>query len=246
MRVRNNDTHHNTAIKGFIFDLDGVLTDTQELHFLSWQQVCAEEGIPFDHEISDRLRGIPRVAALDVILNGLPYDDSARQSLLARKAHYFLGYVDQLAHHDRLPGVTRFLDEARAAGLRLGVGSASVNARRVLRQVGLADHFVAIGDGNSVPVHKPAPDIFLWVADQLGLKPSQAVVFEDGAAGIEAALAGGFWTVGLGDRFVQRAHLVVPGFDALTAEGVLRAFGQDESCLIRDRRDNRLNPSPPR
>jgi kojibiose phosphorylase len=222
MRVLINDT--NTHIRGFIFDLDGVLTDTQELHFLSWKRVCGEEGIPFDHETSDRLRGIPRVAALDVILNGLPADDAARESMLTRKASYYLGYVDQLAHQVRLPGVTRFLDEARKAGLRLGVGSASVIARHVLHKVGLAGHFSAIGDGKTVNAHKPAPDIFLWVADQLGLQPAEIIVFEDGAAGIEAALAGGFWTVGIGDRFVRHAHLIAAGFDALTVEEVLRAF----------------------
>jgi beta-phosphoglucomutase len=214
----------NTHIRGFIFDLDGVLTDTQELHFLSWKRVCAEDGISFDYDLSDRLRGIPRVAALDVILGGLPVEETARESMLTRKARYFLSYVDQLADDNRLPGVTRFLDEARDAGLRLGVGSASVNARYVLRKVGLSDHFAVIGDGNTVPDHKPAPDIFLWVADQLGLRPSEVVVFEDGAAGVEAALAGGFWTVGIGDRFVRRAHLLAPSFDALTVEGVLRAF----------------------
>jgi HAD superfamily hydrolase (TIGR01509 family) len=117
--------------------------------------------------------------------------------------------------------VVRFLDEARAAGLILGVGSASKNARLVLEKTGLLDRFTAIGDGYSVGNGKPAPDLFVWVAARMGLAPSQIVVFEDGEVGVEAALAGGFWTVGLGATSGGRAHVRSSGLNSLSVTDVL-------------------------
>jgi HAD superfamily hydrolase (TIGR01509 family) len=120
-----------------------------------------------------------------------------------------------------LPGVPQFLAEAREAGIKIGLGSASKNATEVLEKLQLRNAFDIVGDGYSVVNSKPAPDLFVWVAGGLHTPPNEAVVFEDAEAGIDAALAGGFWAVGLGSANVKKAHLTANGIADLTVQTVL-------------------------
>jgi beta-phosphoglucomutase len=204
--------------------MDGVITNTVEYHFLAWKRLAEGENIPFSRQDNDQLRGLSRRDALYRILRGRSIDETTAEALMERKHAYFQEYLSQLTPHDRLPGVTAFLHEARAAGLLLGIGSASRNTRDVLKCLELLDYFDAIGDAFSVVKSKPAPDIFLWVARRLNVSPNQAVVFEDGEAGIEAALKGGFWTVGLGSANVERAHLVFPDLVNVKIAEILAQF----------------------
>lgn len=200
------------SIAGYIFDLDGVLTDTAEHHYQAWKQLADEEGIPFTREDNEALRGVPRRASLELLLKGRIYPEAHMQAMMDRKNRYYQSYLGGITAADLLPGVADFLETARSAGIKLGLGSASKNARTVCQRLGILDLLDAFGDGYSVQRAKPAPDLFLWVAGGLRMNPSQVIVFEDAAAGIEAALAGNFWTVGLGPRErVGRAHWVRDG-----------------------------------
>lgn len=211
----------STSIKAFIFDLDGVITDTAEFHFLAWKQLAEEEGIVFTREDNEQLRGVSRRESLNRMLKGRPIDEAVAQQWMERKNVYYKNYLTRITPDDALPGVPQFLAEARAAGIKIGLGSASKNAAEVLEKLQLAAAFDVIGDGYSVVNTKPAPDLFVWVAGGLHTPPNQAVVFEDAEAGIEAALAGGFWAVGLGTANVQKAHLTAPGIADLTVQTVL-------------------------
>ena len=209
------------AIKGFIFDLDGVITDTAELHYLSWKRLADEEGLPFTREDNEQLRGVSRRESLNRLLKGRPIDEETAQAWMTRKNGYYRDYLKQLTPADQLPGVREFLHDARARGILLGLGSASRNARDVLERLELSAAFDAVGDGNSVVNTKPAPDLFLWVAGRLNVTPREAAVFEDAEAGIDAALAGGFWAVGVGSANVDHAHVVVPSLGATRVEVIL-------------------------
>lgn len=211
-------------IRAFIFDLDGVITDTAEFHFRAWKRLADEEGVPFTRADNDQLRGVSRRESLNRILKGRPIDEATAQAWMTRKNDYYLDYLETLTPQDCLPGVVDFLTAAQGAGIRVGLGSASRNARMVLEKLGLMDRFDAVGDGYSVVNTKPAPDLFVWVAGALRVSPAQAVVFEDAEAGIDAALAGGFWTVGIGSAQVGHAHVTAPGLAALTVPGVLAAL----------------------
>lgn len=211
-------------IRAFIFDLDGVITDTAEFHYLSWKRLTDEEGIPFTREDNDRLRGVSRRESLNRILKGRPIDEATAQAWMTRKNEYYLAYLNDLTPEDCLPGVVDFLKDAGNLGIRLGLGSASKNARMVLEKLGLLNTFDAIGDGSSVLNSKPAPDLFIWVAGALHVSPTQAVVFEDAEAGIDAALAGGFWTVGIGNANVSHAHLTMPDLASKSVVELLSAF----------------------
>ncbi len=199
-------------LKAFIFDLDGVITDTAEYHYRAWQRLADEEGFPFDRAVNEKLRGISRRASLDIILAGRTLPEDQVLALMARKNDYYVEMLEQVSSADLLPGALELLHEARAAGIKTALGSASRNAWTVIQRLGIADLFDAISDGASVERTKPAPDLFLHAAAQLGVPPDQCVVFEDAEAGILAARAAGMRTVGLGPPArVGMADVVFPG-----------------------------------
>ncbi len=212
-------------IKAFIFDLDGVLTDTAEYHYRAWKRLADEEGLPFTRGDNERLRGISRRDSLMLILKDRVYPEEEIQAMLARKNGYYLEFIKGISPRDLLPGAKELLEEIRAAGLKSAIGSASQNAGEVIDRLGLRLLLNAISDGHSVEQPKPAPDLFLHAATQLGLPPAECVVVEDAAAGIEAAKAGGFRTVGLGPRQrVGRAEVVAPSLTGVHLGDLLAAL----------------------
>ncbi len=187
-----------SAIRGFIFDLDGVLVDTAEYHYRGWQRLADEEGLPFDRQANEALRGISRRESLMLILNGRRFPECRIQEMMERKNRYYVESIQQITPADMLPGALDLLQEIRQAGLKCAIGSASKNTCSVVEKLGIEHLVDAISDGYSVANPKPAPDLFLHAAAQLSLPPAVCVVVEDAAAGIEAAIAGGFRSVGLG------------------------------------------------
>ncbi len=187
-------------IKGFIFDLDGVITDTAEQHFQAWKQLADEMGWDFDREINERLRGVSRMDSINIIKahNKAEIPEDQLAELATKKNEYYLASLEEITSEDYLPGTRELLTHLKQEGFRVALGSASKNAAKVLQQLGATGYFDAIGDGNSVSKSKPAPDIFIYAAEKLGLKPEECVVYEDAEAGIDAAKAGGFHAVGIG------------------------------------------------
>lgn len=213
------------AIRAFIFDLDGVLTDTAEYHYRGWKRLADELGIPFTREENEALRGIPRRESLMLILKEREYSEEQILDMMARKNLYYLEFIRQISPRDLLPGARELLEEIRAAGLKSALGSASRNAPQVVERLSIADLLDAISDGHSVEQQKPAPDLFLHAAAQLGLTPAECVVVEDAAAGIEAAHAGEFRAVGLGPRErVGKADLVLPSLEGVHLADLLTAL----------------------
>lgn len=215
------------TISGFIFDLDGVLTDTAEFHYRAWRRLADELGIPFTREENESLRGIPRRESLLLMLKGRKYPEEKMQEFMERKNGYYLEYIREMTPKDMLPGARELLEQIRAAGLKSALGSASRNAREVVERLGIAGVFDAIADGNSVTRQKPAPDLFLHAAELLRIPPESCVVVEDAAAGIEAARAGGFRTVGIGPRErVGDAELILPDLAGVRLESLLDGLNQ--------------------
>jgi len=210
------------TIRGFIFDLDGVLTDTSEFHYLGWQRLADEEGLSFSREINETLRGIPRRASLMLILKDRSCPEEKILEMMERKNKYYLELVHDITPRDLLPGARELLEEIHAAGMKSALGSASKNAREVIQRLGIESLLDAVADGNSVERQKPAPDLFLHAAQLLGFAPEECVVVEDAAAGIEAGRAGGFHTLGLGPRErVGDADIVFESLEGAKLEAVL-------------------------
>lgn len=218
------------GIKGFIFDLDGVLTDTAEFHYRAWKRLADEEGIPFTRADNEALRGVSRRESLNRLLKGRPISEAQAQAWMERKNAYYRDFIKQITPEHLLPGAADFLAGARALGIRLAVGSASRNAKDVLRGLGILGLFDAIGDGYSVARTKPAPDLFIWVAGRLDLPPAECAVFEDAEAGVEAALTAGAVAVGIGPvERVGRAHVTLPnGLGDTTAEALLKRLEEGQ------------------
>ncbi len=187
-------------IKGFIFDLDGVITDTAELHYAAWKKLSDEMGWQFDRDLNEKLRGISRMDSIKVIMdhNGVSLDDATILELATKKNDIYVESLDSMTQEDYLPGARELLTHLRSEGFSVALGSASKNASKVLKQLKATHFFDVIGDGNSVSESKPAPDIFLYASEKLGLRPENCIVFEDAEKGIDAAKAGKFHSVGIG------------------------------------------------
>lgn len=215
------------VIRGFIFDLDGVITDTAEYHYRGWKQLADDEGWQFDRSANEKLRGVARRESLLSMLGARAsgYSEAELQEFMNRKNEYFLKFIQQITPRDLLPGAQELLQELRAGGYKIGLGSASKNARQVLKSLGIDAMFDAVADGYSVEKQKPAPDLFLHAAKLLGTKPSESVVVEDAGAGVEAAKAGGFYAVGLGPpERVRGADAVFPSLEGVHVRDILNAL----------------------
>jgi beta-phosphoglucomutase len=200
-------------IRGFLFDLDGVLVDTAKFHFLAWQRMANELGIAFGHDENEQLKGVSRRASLEKILSwgGQTLPEPEMERWMATKNAWYLEYVASMTSADVLPGAAEFLRSAREAGYRIALGSASKNALPILELVGILNLFDATVDGNDVTVSKPDPSVFLEGARKLNLEPHECLVVEDAAAGIEAALRAGMLALGLGTpEALPQAHRVLP------------------------------------
>ena len=224
----------DSAIAGVIFDLDGVLTDTSELHYLAWKQLADEEGIEFDREANEAMRGLPRRESLLHILGDRPVTEEQIQDMMERKNRYYVEVMQKITPAHLLPGVADLLQEVRAAGIKVALGSSSKNAETVIERLGIAEHLDAIADGYSVSQPKPAPDLFLYAAQQLGVSPSRCVVVEDAGAGVEAALAAGMRAIGLGPaERVGKAHVVLPSLERVSWQELRsQIVNSDKASLV--------------
>jgi kojibiose phosphorylase len=225
-------THYPLPIRGIIFDLDGVLTDTSDLHYLAWKLLADEEGIPFNRKANEAMRGLPRRESLMQILGERQVTEAQIQEMMQRKNCYYVELMHNITPRDLLPGVAELLQQLRAAGIKIALGSSSKNARTVIERLGIADMLDAVADGYSVTQPKPAPDLFLFAAQQLGLPPQECVVVEDAAAGIEGALAAGMYSVGLGPvERVGKAHVVLPSLQGVSWNSLLAPINRRAAGL---------------
>jgi kojibiose phosphorylase len=223
---------HVPNIQGVIFDLDGVLTETAEYHYRGWQRLADEEGIPFDRQANEAMRGLSRQDSLLQMLGDRSRTEEQLQEMMERKNRYYLEFIKDVSPADLLPGAVELLDELRSAGIKVAIGSASKNAQEVIQRLGVGDRVDTISDGYSVTRSKPAPDLFLHAAAQLGLAPEHCVVVEDAASGVEAALAAGMWAVGLGPvERVGAAHVVLPSLAGVHWADLLAKLSQSSSSL---------------
>lgn len=212
-------------IKGLIFDLDGVITDTAEYHYKSWQKLADEEDLFFNREVNEQLRGVSRMESLDIILDGKEVPAEQKKEWTDRKNAYYQEYLEEITKADILDDMEAKLNKLKADGYKLAVGSSSRNARKVLKHLQITDIFDTIADGNSVENAKPAPDLFLHAAKNLGLKPEECVVLEDAESGVEAALAANMKAVGVGPaERVGKAHLVYANVSDIDFDVILEKF----------------------
>jgi len=213
-------------IKGFLFDLDGVIVDTAVFHFQAWRRLAQKLGGDFTEEQNEQLKGVSRVDSLKKIIEwtGATVSDEEFQTLMVEKNEWYLELVQGLGPQDALPGALDFLQTAYDQGIKIALGSASKNAPMILEKLGITPLFTAIIDGNNVVNGKPHPEVFLKGAEALGLEPSECVVFEDSIAGVQAAKTGGMSSVGIGDAETLRADIHFTALGDTTPEALVAHF----------------------
>ncbi|HUR30282.1 MAG TPA: beta-phosphoglucomutase, partial [Saprospiraceae bacterium] len=206
-------------IKGFVFDLDGVIVDTAVHHFQSWKKILRELGAEITENDDHHTRGAGRMESLEYLLDKYEIDLTNDEKLFwaAKKNDVYLEAIESITPSDILPGAYAFLQESRKMGLSLALGSASKNAGTVLEKLGIIDKFDAIVDGNDTKASKPDPEIFIKACAAINLDPSSVVVFEDAPKGIQAALSAGCKAVGIGEQVnLSAAHIVVQGLNKIS------------------------------
>ncbi|MDR0447926.1 MAG: beta-phosphoglucomutase [Treponema sp.] len=187
--------------KAVIFDLDGVLVSTDRYHYLAWECITRELGIPFDEKLNNLLKGVSRMESLEIILKSGKHilEEKEKIALAEKKNDLYRRCLEALDSTSIEAGVVSILKHLKSMGIKIAVGSSSKNARYILDKTGLAPWFDAVVDGNDITQTKPHPEVFLKAAELLGVVPAEALVVEDATAGIEAAHTGGFDSAALGD-----------------------------------------------
>lgn len=190
--------------KGFIFDLDGVIVDTAKYHFLAWKKLANLIDVDFTEVQNEQLKGVSRKESLQKILRwgDVQLEDDKFMELMSIKNDDYLTHISAMSEDEILVDVPKILSYIREKGHPLALGSASKNARSILRKVNLLSKFDAIVDGNDVSKAKPDPEVFLMAAKLLGVEPQNCVVFEDALAGIQAANSAKMISVGIGESHV--------------------------------------------
>jgi beta-phosphoglucomutase len=198
--------------KAIIFDLDGVLTDTSEYHYLAWKRLADEEGIPFTRQDNDEhLRGVSRRESLMYILRGRNVSEAQIQEMMDRKNRYYNEMIKSMTPKDLVAGGRDLLREIREAGIKVAIASGSKNCRIVLEHLEIMDYLDGVADGYSVANSKPAPDLFVYAAGLVQVPTPDCLGVEDADAGIEAIKTAGMQALGIGpqERF-HRADKVMP------------------------------------
>lgn len=174
-----------------IFDLDGVICNTDHYHYLAWKRIADEIGVYFDENINNRLRGVGRMQSLDIILEAhdVPLSEKEKLYWSETKNSIYKEYLNNLSPRDVSGEVLATLARLKGKGIKIAIGSSSKNARYILARLGLENVFDTVSDGNNISRSKPDPEVFLKASEYLGIEPRACLVVEDARSGIEAAIA---------------------------------------------------------
>ncbi|MBF2703356.1 beta-phosphoglucomutase [Listeria welshimeri] len=191
-----------TALKGVVFDLDGVITDTAHYHYLAWKKTAESIGIEFDEAFNENLKGVSRIDSLLLILkkDGRENDFTEEQieTLAAEKNEFYVSLLQEITPTDVLPGIKELIVDLKKQNLKCAIASVSKNARTVLNALEMEQAFDYIVDAAKITKSKPDPEIFVEACRGLGLETGEVVGIEDAQAGIESINAAGIISVGVG------------------------------------------------
>lgn len=201
-------------LEGIIFDLDGVITDTAEFHYLAWKKLADKFGIEIDRDFNETLKGVSRTDSLERILayggRSADFDAKEKAEMAEWKNDVYKEMIEAIQPSDILPGIESFLKELKEAGIRTAIASASKNAEMILRSLGIRDQFDYVVDAAKITKSKPNPEVFLKALELLGLSADVCIGVEDAASGVDAIKDAKMRAVGIGSiDILGRADLVL-------------------------------------
>jgi beta-phosphoglucomutase len=214
----------NTDKIGCLFDLDGVLVDTAVYHYQAWKALANSLGFNFTEAQNEHLKGVNRMKSLEMILNwgNVTKTEVEMAQLAAAKNEQYVGMISKMTADEVLSGTLPLLEQLKAAGIKIALGSASKNSGMILERTNLAHFFDAIIDGNHVNASKPDPEVFLKGAAALELEPANCIVFEDAQAGVQAAINGGMKVIGIGQQEnLKGANMVIKDLSEINVQEII-------------------------
>lgn len=216
-------------LQAFIFDLDGVITDTAEYHYLAWKALGEEVGVPFTREFNEELKGVSRMDSLEKILSlGNKQNDftqEEKEALAASKNEHYVRLIEGISPSDILIGIENLISDIKSRGYKLGLASVSKNAFSVMDKLGLTAQFDAIVDAAKIKNGKPDPEIFLKAAEMLNVEPKACIGIEDAAAGVDSIKGAGMFAVGVGSLdSLNKADIVYGSTKELSLDRIIAAY----------------------
>lgn len=213
-------------IRGLVLDLDGVITDTAEYHYLAWKALAKQIGISIDRKFNEQLKGVSRTESLELILRYgdkiNDFSEKEKEELAYKKNEAYKQSIKEITPSEIAPGISKLLEDAKSSGIKLSVASASKNAPDILKHLEIIDLFEGIVDPASLTNGKPDPEIFIRGADLLGLNPSECIGIEDSTVGIEAINRAGMFSIGVGSiTSMEQADYIVENTNELSLENLL-------------------------
>jgi len=219
----------NQSVKAVIFDLDGVITDTAEHHYLAWKAIGDELGLPFTREFNENLKGVSRMESLRLLLSlssePLSFTEEQLNDLATRKNELYKQFITQINPGDVLPGIPELLAELKHNGIRTAIASASKNAFTVIDKLQMNEQFDVIVDAATIRNTKPDPEVFIRAAQLLEVEPEECVGIEDAVAGVQAIKSANMAAIAIGDKEAfPHADLVLSSTQELNLQQVLYAY----------------------
>lgn len=191
IEICNQDLYKGTAIKGVLFDMDGVILDTEKLYTRFWREAAQSLGFPMTHEMALGMRSLSREIGERQLKSYLG-EEVDYQQVRNRRIEMMTAYINENGVELK-PGIRELLDFLKENGKKTSIATSSPldRTKEYLSQVGLVDDFDELVSGHMVEHGKPAPDIYLYAASKLGLKPEECLVLEDSPTGLLAAYRAG-------------------------------------------------------
>lgn len=186
---------------GVIFDFDGVILDTEKYHYLSWKKVFEKYNITFSSLVYENLKSTGREQIIQYVDEkfDLKLSEAEKENISRAKGELYIEYTAGINENDFVPYVLEYIEFLRRNHIKIGIASSSKAVKQYLNKFGLNDYFDVVIDGNDNLPSKPNPSIFLETAKRLNASPEKCLVFEDALAGIDAAVAGGFDVIFVGN-----------------------------------------------
>lgn len=187
-------------VKAVLFDLDGVITATSELHYIAWQKLATSLGIDIDREFNQSLKGVDRTSSLKAILahGNIEVTEEQFINLMELKNANYLMSLNQISNQDLLPGIEQLLSDLKANKIKVAIASASKNAPYIVERLQIGQYIDYIANPEEIENSKPAPDIFLLAAEGVGVGYQECVGVEDAIAGVEAINRAGIKSISIG------------------------------------------------
>ncbi|MBU0700205.1 HAD-IA family hydrolase [bacterium] len=213
-------------IKAVIFDMDGLMVDTETVYFIALQQIAQKRGKDFPMALKRAMIGKQGVISMDIFKEYLVLNETA-EDLLVEREDVYGGILNktELVPLDGLPELLLLID---TMGIPAAIASSSAEQwiRLVINKLGISDRFKAIVSGDNVKNSKPYPDIYLLAAKRLGVLPQYCLALEDTPTGIEAAKRAGMICVAVPNHYSK-------GLDFSMADMVINSLEDVENKVLR-------------